>query len=79
MRRHLKLLLNEPHARRQLAAHGHRTILSRHTCAHRVDELLEVIAELDVEAAGEARSNPRPRPRPQARPRVGRRRSLARS
>jgi spore maturation protein CgeB len=46
MKRHLGLLVNEPEARRQLAAHGHRTILSRHTCAHRVDELMEVVAEL---------------------------------
>ena len=49
MRRHLRFLLNEPDARRQLAAHGHRTILSRHTCAHRVDELLEIAAELGSE------------------------------
>jgi spore maturation protein CgeB len=46
MKRHLKLLVNEPEARRELAAHGHRTILSRHTCAHRVDELMEIVAEL---------------------------------
>ncbi|HKI02795.1 MAG TPA: glycosyltransferase, partial [Thermoanaerobaculia bacterium] len=44
---------NEPEARRQLAAHGHRTILSRHTCAHRVDELMEIVAEL--------RADPSPR------------------
>jgi spore maturation protein CgeB len=47
MQRHLKLLVNEPEAARQLAAHGHRTILSRHTCAHRVDELMEIVAELE--------------------------------
>jgi spore maturation protein CgeB len=29
-----------------LAAHGRQTILARHTCAHRVDELLQVAAEL---------------------------------
>jgi spore maturation protein CgeB len=50
MRRHLKFLLHEPEARRQLAAFGHRTILSRHTCAHRVDELLEIAAELSTDA-----------------------------
>jgi spore maturation protein CgeB len=53
MRRHLKLLVNEPEAARQLAAQGHRTILSRHTCAHRVDELLNVVAELRAERAAE--------------------------
>jgi spore maturation protein CgeB len=46
MQRHLKLLVNEPEAARQLAAHGHRTILSRHTCAHRVDELMDIVADL---------------------------------
>jgi spore maturation protein CgeB len=49
MRRQLTLLLHEPEARRRLAAQGHHTILSRHTCAHRVDELLEVLAELNNE------------------------------
>ena len=51
MKRHLRAVLNEPEAARQLAAHGHRTILSRHTCAHRVDELLEAAAELTAEPA----------------------------
>jgi spore maturation protein CgeB len=55
MRRHLKLLLNEPEARRRLAAHGHRTLLSRHTCAHRVDELLDVVAELRADAPARPR------------------------
>jgi spore maturation protein CgeB len=45
-RKHLKSLLSDPERARQLAAHGHRTLLSRHTCAHRVDELLNVVAEL---------------------------------
>jgi hypothetical protein len=31
---------------RSLADHGRRTILARHTCAHRVDELLAIYAEL---------------------------------
>jgi spore maturation protein CgeB len=29
-----------------MAAHGLRTILARHTCAHRVDELLAIAASL---------------------------------
>jgi spore maturation protein CgeB len=41
MQRHLRALLNEPEFTRRLAARGHRTILSRHSCAHRVDELME--------------------------------------
>jgi spore maturation protein CgeB len=50
MKQKLQLLVNEPEARRQLAAHGHRTILARHTCAHRVDELMEIVAELRADA-----------------------------
>jgi spore maturation protein CgeB len=48
MRRHLRTLLNEPEFARDLAMHGHRTILARHTCAHRVDELTEICAEFGV-------------------------------
>jgi spore maturation protein CgeB len=44
---HLRMLLKEPEAARELAEHGRRTILARHTCAHRVDELLSVFAELE--------------------------------
>jgi spore maturation protein CgeB len=32
-----------------LAAHGRKTILARHTCAHRVEELLAIRRELGVE------------------------------
>jgi spore maturation protein CgeB len=49
MRRHLKTLLDDPESARQLAARGHRTILSRHTCEHRVDQLLNIVAELKLE------------------------------
>lgn len=33
-------------AARSLAEHGRRTILARHTCVHRVNELLAIVAEL---------------------------------
>jgi spore maturation protein CgeB len=46
MREHLRMLTSDATAARELAMHGHYTILSRHTCAHRVDELLRVHAEL---------------------------------
>jgi spore maturation protein CgeB len=49
MQNHLLALLNEPEYARELAAHGHQTILSRHTCGHRVDELMAVVAELQSE------------------------------
>lgn len=46
MREHLRAVLHEPPLAAALAAHGLRTILARHTCAHRVDELLAIHAEL---------------------------------
>jgi spore maturation protein CgeB len=46
MRRHLKALLEDEAMARELAEHGRQTILRRHTCAHRVDELLAIYAEL---------------------------------
>ncbi len=48
MREHMKLLANDASARSELARHGRRTILARHTCAHRVDELLGIAGELGV-------------------------------
>ena len=71
MREHLRALLDDPVFARQLAAHGHRTILSRHTCAHRVDELMEVAAELQAEGRPSRQAVPaavRGRPEPEARP-----------
>jgi spore maturation protein CgeB len=50
VKRHLRTLLADPDARRELAAHGRRTVLARHTCAHRVDELLGILAELQPAA-----------------------------
>jgi spore maturation protein CgeB len=46
MRRHLRDLLNDPATAREIARAGRRTILDRHTCAHRVDELLATVREL---------------------------------
>lgn len=60
MTAHLRKLVNEPQYARQLAAHGHRTILSRHTCAHRVDELLNIVAELQSESRQPAAAAPPP-------------------
>jgi spore maturation protein CgeB len=50
MRTHLKALLADPERAQAQAEHGRRTILARHTCAHRVDELLAICAELGVPA-----------------------------
>jgi spore maturation protein CgeB len=46
MREHLRTLLADEELGRSLAAHGRRTILERHTCAHRCDELLDILREL---------------------------------
>ena len=46
MRAHLVALRDDPSLRRSLAAHGLATIQARHTCAHRVDELLEIVRRL---------------------------------
>jgi len=47
MQRHLRDLISNPEMARTLAAHGRETILARHTCAHRVDELLNICREIE--------------------------------
>ncbi len=51
MEAHLKALVNDPDMARALANHGLRTILARHTCARRVDELLGIYASLEADRA----------------------------
>jgi hypothetical protein len=46
MREHLRAVLHDPGLARALAEQGRKTILARHTCTHRVDELLDIYAEL---------------------------------
>jgi spore maturation protein CgeB len=46
MRRKLRQVLGEPELAAELARHGLATIAARHTCAHRVDELLAILAGL---------------------------------
>ncbi len=46
MTRHLRDLLHDREMAREIAARGRAKILDRHTCAHRVDELLEIDREL---------------------------------
>ncbi len=53
MKRYLRLILNEPEVGQSLARSGLETICARHTCAHRVDELLSIYDQLDgVESRG---------------------------
>jgi spore maturation protein CgeB len=47
MKRHLSDLLQDEEMRKALIHHGHQTILQKHTCTHRVDELLKIYAELE--------------------------------
>jgi spore maturation protein CgeB len=46
MRTHLRMLIQDEALRRSLATHGLETILRRHTCAHRVDELTGILQEI---------------------------------
>lgn len=46
MERHLRDVLHDPELAAGLARHGRRTILDRHTCSHRVDELLDIYAQI---------------------------------
>jgi spore maturation protein CgeB len=46
MKKQLRAVLSEPALADALATQGRRTILARHSCAHRVDELLDIYAEL---------------------------------
>lgn len=47
MKRHLRALLSDKEMARDFAEHGLQTIRARHTCAHRVDELMSIINEVD--------------------------------
>lgn len=49
MTAHLQRLLREPEYAQRIAESGRQTILARHTCAHRVDELLGIVQELQAE------------------------------
>ena len=46
MRRHLRDLLNDPRMAAELSAHGLATIHARHTCGHRVEQLLAIHHDL---------------------------------
>ena len=48
MRRQIERVLTDPELSRSLCESGLETIRERHTCAHRVDELLDILRELDA-------------------------------
>jgi spore maturation protein CgeB len=45
MRDHIAMLRGDPSLARSLSEHGLATIRARHTCAHRVAELLSIVAK----------------------------------
>jgi spore maturation protein CgeB len=48
MQRQLARVLNEPELAAAIADQGRKTVLARHTCAHRADELLGICRELGL-------------------------------
>lgn len=60
MEDHLRTLLNEPELGRMLSTRGLATIHARHTCAHRVDELLAICRSLGVRTERRTQSVPPP-------------------
>ena len=54
LERHLREILGDESLARELARRGRGTILGRHTCAHRVDELLSILSELGIARAESA-------------------------
>jgi spore maturation protein CgeB len=53
MQRHIAGLLADPESAWAMARRGRQTILNRHTCAHRVDELLAIVKDLNCQMAGD--------------------------
>src|SRR5690606_29929008 len=54
MTAHLVDLREDPEMRAELVRNGLETIRSRHSCAHRVDELLDILERLSFRPATEA-------------------------
>jgi spore maturation protein CgeB len=65
MQQRLRDVLHDAALAENLASHGLRTIMRRHTCAHRVEELLKICRELGVAAparsAGALETSPQAR------------------
>ena len=57
MQKHMRTLLSDPDAGRELALRGRESILARRTCAHRVDELLAILESLAGERSPGSRRN----------------------
>jgi spore maturation protein CgeB len=57
MKNKLSKILNDSSMARSLVEHGLKTIQSRHTCAHRVNELLHIVESLELEASSTEKQN----------------------
>jgi spore maturation protein CgeB len=57
MQTHLQRLLADQAERRALSAAGLSTVLARHTCAHRVNELFDILASLGVDVSASECAN----------------------
>jgi spore maturation protein CgeB len=53
MKAQLTKILTDDATAKSLAQHGLNTILARHTCKHRVDELLQIVESLELEPSSE--------------------------
>jgi spore maturation protein CgeB len=56
MKAHLRALLDDPALARELAEHARATFLARHTCAHRVEELLRIHRQIAGPLAATSRA-----------------------
>ena len=65
MKQCLRAVLADEALASDLADHGRRTILERHTCAHRVDELIHVYRQLGTNRRSDTRPHPDTAPYPQ--------------
>ncbi len=54
MKDHLWTILNDREFAQELAERGRETILKKHTCAHRVDQLMDISEQLGLSAAASA-------------------------
>ncbi|MCU7495050.1 MAG: glycosyltransferase [Ignavibacteria bacterium] len=60
MESHIKEVLNDKSLAESLSRHGRLTILKRHTCGHRVDELLKIYRQMGIESAFSSEEGPSP-------------------
>lgn len=50
MKTYLQMIINDNDFARSMASHGLTTILEKHTCRHRADELIEICRKIDSES-----------------------------